>query len=294
VFHELQQINERPAPFSQMTIAALWTDPYTSEQMLRFHLDGSVAISSATTEFIEAATTWIGESFHLTDRARVGARVRVLDLGCGPGLYASRLARAGADVTGIDFSARSISYAREAAARDGLRVRYVNDDYLAWESSQRFDLILMIMRDYCALAPRQRQALLGKIERLLEPDGAFLFDVDSMVALAARAESTSYTRSLEDGFWSPDPYFEFVNTFVYPEERVTLDKLVVVEADRTRTFYNWVQYFSPESLASELGHAGLEVAPILGDVAGRPFDPQSSEFAVVARRRSASQRCRTA
>ena len=159
---------------------------------------------------------------------------------------------------------------------------YVNEDYLAWESSQRFDLILMIMRDYCALAPSQRQALLGKIEALLEPDGAFLFDVDSMVALAARAESTSYTRSLGNGFWSPEPYFEFVNTFVYPEDGVTLEKLTIVEAGRTRTFYNWIQYFSPESLASELGKAGLEVGSVLGDVAGRPFDPKSSEFAVVA------------
>ena len=278
MFRELQAINERPAVFSQLTIAALWTDPYISEQMLRFHLDGSVATSSGTTESIDAAVSWIREAFDLTDRSRV------LDLGCGPGLYANRLARAGIDVTGIDFSLRSIAYAREAAARDGLRVTYVNEDYLAWESSQRFDLITMIMRDYCALAPDQRQALLGKIERLLEPEGAFLFDVDSMVALEARAESISYAPSLMEGFWSPNPYFEFHNTFVYPEDGVALDKFVIAEADRTRTFHNWVQHFSPERLASELGQAGLECASVLGDVAGRPFDRQSSEFAVIARR----------
>ncbi|MFN8598182.1 MAG: class I SAM-dependent methyltransferase [Anaerolineae bacterium] len=33
----------------------------------------------------------------------------VLDLGCGPGLYASRLATAGLRVTGVDYSRRSIS-----------------------------------------------------------------------------------------------------------------------------------------------------------------------------------------
>ena len=280
MFRELQHINERPAAFSHLTTAALWTDRHISEQMLRFHLDGSVAISSGTTEFIDASVIWIKEAFHLTERSRV------LDLGCGPGLYANRLARAGVDVTGIDFSSQSISYAREAAARDGLRVTYVNEDYLTWESSRRFDLITMIMRDYCALAPDQRQALLGKIERLLEPDGAFLFDVDSMVALEARAESISCAPSPVEGFWSPSPCFEFHNTFVYPEDGVTLDKFVIVEADRTRTFYNWVQHFSPERLASELGGSGLEITSVLGDVAGRPFDPQSPEFAVLARRQS--------
>jgi hypothetical protein len=65
VFRELQQINERPAIFSRMTITALWTDPHVSEQMLRYHLDGSVALSSGTTEFIEALVAWMREEFHL-------------------------------------------------------------------------------------------------------------------------------------------------------------------------------------------------------------------------------------
>jgi hypothetical protein len=50
---------------------------------------------------------------------------------------------------------------------------------------------------------------------------------------------------------------------------------------------NWVQHFSPERLASELSQAGLECASVLGDVAGRPFDRQSSEFAAIARRQQA-------
>jgi SAM-dependent methyltransferase len=215
--------------------------PFAPTVCRRYHLDGSVAISSGTAQFIEASTGWAVEKFNLAGGAAV------LDLGCGPGLYTQRLARAGANVTGVDFSSRSIAYARDAAARDGLKVDYVNGDYLTWESEGRFALIMMIMRDYCALAPAQRLALAGKVAHLLEPGGAFLFDVDSMVAL---------------------------------------EKFAIVEADRTRTIYNWVQHFSPESLAAELDHAGLEVETVLGDVAGRPYDPRSSEFAVIARRRS--------
>lgn len=278
MFRELQHINERPAVFSHMTTAALWTDPHTSEQMLRFHLDGSVAVSSEKTEFIEAAVIWIENTFGLTDRSRV------LDLGCGPGLYSNRLARAGLDVTGVDFSSRSIAYAREAAERDGLCATYINEDYLAWQSSRSFDLVTMIMRDYCPLAPDQRIALLRKIASLLEPDGTFLFDLDSVVALETRAESASYSPSPTGGFWSPNPYFEFLTTFVYPEDAVALDKYVIVEQDRTRAVYNWVQHFSPGSLASELGRAGLEMASVLGDVTGRPFDPKSPQFAAIARR----------
>jgi 2-polyprenyl-3-methyl-5-hydroxy-6-metoxy-1,4-benzoquinol methylase len=56
-------------------------------------------------------------------------------------------------VTGIDFSSRSIAYAKEAAARERLNIRYVNRNYMDFETEDRFDLVLMIMCDFCALGP---------------------------------------------------------------------------------------------------------------------------------------------
>jgi SAM-dependent methyltransferase len=279
VFRDLQRIAEKPVVFSQATISDLWTDPHVSQQMLQYHLDGSIALSSYTTEFIEASVAWLAETFRLTGGSRV------LDLGCGPGLYANRLVLTGAGVTGVDFSSRSIGYAREVAARNRLSTTFVNDDYLAWQTPERFDLIVMIMRDYCALSPDRRLRLLRNVAGWLAPGGSFVFDVDATAALAEVSESASYSAAPHGGFWSAHPYFEFHQRFVYPEDRVSLDKFAVVEADRTRTFYNWIQYFDPSSLADELGRAGLEASSLLGDVTGRPFDAHSAQFAVVARQR---------
>jgi 2-polyprenyl-3-methyl-5-hydroxy-6-metoxy-1,4-benzoquinol methylase len=106
LFDELLAINDRPAVYSRMTIASLWTDPHVSKGMLRYHLDGSAAAASDRTETIDAATAWLTSTF------AIGAGSRVLDLGCGPGLYTLRLAVTGAGVTGVDFSASSIAYAR--------------------------------------------------------------------------------------------------------------------------------------------------------------------------------------
>ncbi|HIV21611.1 MAG TPA: methyltransferase domain-containing protein, partial [Candidatus Scatomorpha stercorigallinarum] len=47
-------------------------------------------------------------------KKRRGAPVSVLDLGCGTGVLASRLAEAGCAVTGVDFSAEMLA---EAARR---------------------------------------------------------------------------------------------------------------------------------------------------------------------------------
>lgn len=277
MFAELERINRRPTPFSCRTIRELWADPHISEQMLRYHLDASVDAASRSAEFMDRSVAWISRTFSLGDGTRV------VDLGCGPGLYASRLARTGTAVTGVDFSPRSIAYAREAADRAGLSVRYVMADYLSWRPDERFDLALMIYCDYGAMAPQQRRRLLERVRDLLEPGGAFLFDVSSLAALADLEEAAAYAPRLMDGFWSPREYFGFLNTFKYPDERASVDRYEIVEADRTRTFCNWVQYYDPESLAAELGEAGFIVAELVGDVAGASFDPSTHEFAVVAR-----------
>ena len=276
MFTELLAVTERPIPFSRMTVASLWTDPHVSEQMLRFHLDGSVDISSHRTEFIDAATAWMGGRF-------AGPGARVLDLGCGPGLYTTRHARARARVTGVDFSERSIAHARDRAAGDGLDIEYVREDYLEYATSGTFDLVTMIMRDYCAMSPAQRGALLSRICGWLAPEGAFVFDVDSLAALAARTESVEFESHPDGGFWSAGAHVAIRSSFVYPAETAALDKHTILERDRTRVIYNWVQFFSPELLAGELGSAGLRVDELLGDVTGTPYDPTSAEFAVVAR-----------
>ncbi len=76
-----------------------------------------------------------------------------------------------------------------------------------------------------------------------------------------------------------------MNTFKYDAEKVVLDKYTLFEEHRTRTVYNWLQYFSAETLRADLEKGGFVVEEVLGDVAGAPADPQAHELAVVARRR---------
>ena len=278
MFRQLQEINTRPAPFEQCTVADLWTDEHTSSQMLAFHLDGSVDLSSRNTEFIDRSARWIVSRFDL-DQSKC-----VADFGCGPGLYTTRLAASGAAVTGIDFSDRSLRYARESSERQSLSVEYVHADYLEYETSRRFDLIAMIMCDFCALSPPQRRTMLDKFLALLKPGGSVLLDVYSLHAFDEREEIATYAPELLDGFWSSKPYFGFLNTFKYQAEKVTLDKYTIVEETRTRVIYNWLQHFDREALGREFDDSGFAIEEFPGDVAGAEFDPESQEFAIIARK----------
>ena len=278
MFEKIENINTRPDPFEFYTASDLWTDEHTSEQMLRFHLNEDIDVSSRNAEFINHSVEWIASDFN------IGAGTKIADFGCGPGLYATRLAQIQADVTGIDFSKRSIQYAQEVATREGLLIHYVNQNYLEFETDDRYHLVLMIMCDFCVLSPNQRKKMLTKFHTFLEPGGLVLLDVYSLNAFKEREETAVYEANLLNGFWSPNKYYGFQNTFKYEREKVVLDKYTIIEADRTRTIYNWFQYFSPETLEREFTECGFTIEKIFSDVAGTPFDSKANEFAVVAKK----------
>ncbi len=279
LFSILESANEKPAAFSVYTAKELWTDEHTSKQMLAYHLDGDIDVSSRRTGFIDDSVRWMTQCFDLSSNSRI------IDFGCGPGLYTSRFANLGAVVHGVDFSARSIRYAREFADRNDLDIVYTEADYLEYTPEAEFDLITMIMCDYCALSPEQRSGLLINYRELLSDGGRIVLDVHSLSAFAGKKEEVFYEKNQLNGFWSAEPYYGFVSSHKYDEEKVSLDKYTIIERRRRREVYNWFQYFTPESLAQEARAAGLEVEAVYADVAGNPYDSGATEFAVVMTKR---------
>jgi len=81
---------------------------------------------------------WISERI----RARIGAKARVLDLGCGGGIATEAFAHEGFEVTGMDASVEAIGVARTHAAESGLDIGYrvgLADDAAA--DGLRFDVV---------------------------------------------------------------------------------------------------------------------------------------------------------
>lgn len=154
--------------------------------MLNYHLNEAIDVSSRKLNFIERSVEWIVSHFG------VNKNTEIADFGCGPGLYTTRLAERDASVTGSDFSENSLEHAIQVAVQKGLRVNYVHTNYLDFETTQRFDLIMMIMCDFCALSPEQRKIMLSKFYALLKPGGSVLLDVYSLNSFNQKEESATY------------------------------------------------------------------------------------------------------
>jgi hypothetical protein len=132
-----------------------------------------------------------------------------------------------------------------------------------------------------ALSPEQRKTMLGNFSRFLKPQGRILLDVYSLASYDERQEESCHEKNLLDGFWSGDQYDGFLNVFKYIEEKVILDKYTIVQKDKTRVIYNWLQYFSSQSLEKELDQNGFNLEEIFADVSGAALKPDGKEFAVV-------------
>jgi 2-polyprenyl-3-methyl-5-hydroxy-6-metoxy-1,4-benzoquinol methylase len=279
MFEKIEAINKKPKPFEFYTAAELWTNKHTAEQMLAYHLNDDIEASSRNSAFIEKSVSWIIEKFNITKGAKVA------DFGCAVGHYTNRLAEAGADATGIDFSATTLNYAKEVAQAKGLNVNYIQADYNEFETKEKFDLIIMIMCDFCALSPGQRTNLLKRFKGMLTPNGAILLDVYTLNAFDAMAESATYEKNQLFNFWSAGNYYAFVNVFKYDAEKVMLDKYTIIEDGQpNRGVYNWLQYFSAESLNAEFKETGLNVYGFYDNVAGEAYSPGSAEMAIIARK----------
>jgi len=274
---ELQQLQQRPAPFTPGE-PLFWNDPHISKQMLASHLNSHTDGASRRPETIDRSVAWLVEALDLhPDDA-------VLDLGCGPGLYATRLAERGLQVTGVDYSQRSIDYATEYAREHNLDITYRYQDYLTLHDGLQYDAALLIYGDFCALAPEQRSLLLQNAHRALNAGGYFALDVTTREHRKRHgAHCTWY--AVESGFWKPGPHLVLEQGFDYPEESIYLDQYIVIEADATLCVYrNWFQDYTRETIAAELETGGFTVQSLWSDLTGTPYTEGSDWIGIVTRK----------
>ncbi len=248
MFKELVQYAARPALFAKGT-ANFWDDPHISKHLLAAHLNPYWDAASRRPATIAKTVEWLAN--YLPQQASI------LDLGCGPGLYAERLARLGHKVTGIDFSHRSIAYAKASAQDKGLSIDYVYKNYLEIDYHEQFDIVLLIYCDFGALVDAERDLLLRKVYAALKPGGLFIFDVFTDQFSGSIEERQSW-EVVDEGFWAEGPHCVLSQSFHYPEQKVLLRQDTVLRDDGSHDVYRtYDHYYSELDLMALLNESGF-------------------------------------
>ena len=190
MFSSLEKYLKPPEIYTESALS-FWRDEYISKRLLEIHLDPDVELASRKPDFIERSANWIGKTVP-PDRYP-----KLLDIGCGPGIYAEKFARTGYEVTGVDFSKRSIEYARSIAGKQNLPITYVCENYLKMDLQDVYDAAVLIYCDYGALSTDNRKLLMRKVYDGLKPGGRFLLDVCSVRQYDCFEESQTW--EFQDG-----------------------------------------------------------------------------------------------
>lgn len=266
-----------PPPLFSRTPELFWDDPYIATQMLAAHLDPNTDTASRKPETIAAAVAWIAAQLHL------GPGTDLIDLGCGPGLYAQRFAGLGCRVSGVDISNNSLAYARRQATADGLVIDYRRQNYLELDDPNAYDVAILIYYDLGALTDPERDALLLRIAAALKPGGAFVFDVTTRRYHPNEPPASTWSYA-PGGFWRPNPYLQFQQSFNYPEPGAWLDQYRILSEDGClATYHLWERYYTLDGIRAALSQAGLTIAGVWSDLTGSPYQSATPSLGIIAK-----------
>ena len=110
-----------------------------------------------------------------------GERLKVLDIGCGPGFFSILMAQCGHEVTGVDYSDEMVSHARQNAAtmRQNIEFQRMDAQNLQFDD-ESFDLVISRNVTWCLEQPekayREWLRVLRKGGRIVNFDGHFYLD----------------------------------------------------------------------------------------------------------------------
>lgn len=264
-------IDKRPDLFEKST-CNIWTDPYIQQQMLKAHLD---PLSDGASRKEESILKISGFIIHNTKRTG-----RLLDLGCGPGLYTSIFKDRGYSVTGIDFNKVSIEYAAEKR-KD---IEYISGDYIKEYPGGKYDVIIMIYCDMGTHSDNDRDTLLKNIYLSLDEGGVFIFDVFTEDLVKDKKEDKSWEYMSTRGFWSKSEYLLLIQTFHYPENKAFAYQYNLLGEDGKKHFIVWDRYYSEEEIVSVVRNAGFKNVTVHKGILNDNNFTSNSEMFVVARK----------
>lgn len=244
-----------------------WNDPAFSRRMLKEHLTQDHDLASRKAETIAAQTQWIHE------QAMNGAPGHILDLGCGPGLYAPHLANMGHRYLGLDFGPASIEHAKANHARNG-QVRFQLGDVTEADYGGPHDLAYMLYGEINVFAPMDMNRILTKAYGALLPGGRILLEAHTFEAVRTAGEGQSWYAT-EAGLFSEEPHICLTANHWFEELNVSRQDFHVLGVSGKQdpdheVYHSTMQAWTREDYARLLQDAGFMNVAFHDDWPGSP------------------------
>jgi SAM-dependent methyltransferase len=254
-----------------------WNDPAFSQRMLKEHLTQDHDAASRRTVKIKKHVAWI-DNFILA-----GKPSRILDLGCGPGLYAAKLATHGHFCRGIDFSPASIDYAIKNSPEN---CSYILGDVRTTDFGADFDLVMFIFGELNVFKPAEARFILQKALSALKPGGKILLELSSLELVEQIGNQPSTWYSAESGLFSASPHLCLMETFWDEKNTIATERFYIVDAasGEVERYAFSTQGYAAGQIKSMLRETGFQEIALFPSLTGQPEDEGDEFIAVSASR----------
>ncbi|MEI8248531.1 MAG: methyltransferase domain-containing protein [Lentisphaerota bacterium] len=212
-----------PAPWSEGEKIP-WDEPRFSRRMLQEHLSQDHDWASRRFSIINRHAKWI---FQYLLNSRPG---RILDLGCGPGLYTFRLAAIGCECKGIDFSPASIEYAIAQTGTMEFKTNYVLDNIKTAEYGSDFDLVMLLFGEFNVFSPEDAAKILEKSFNALKSGGILLIEPSTLEYVKTVGTKGMFWSGGVSGLFSDSPHLVLKETFWLEKQHVAVERVFIVDA----------------------------------------------------------------
>lgn len=236
-----------------------WDEPDFSRRMLENHLNQEHDWASRRGSIIASHVAWIA--------AQLSQPSRILDMGCGPGLYTQALAERKHHCVGVDFSPASIDYARQQGAHCGPKPEYILEDIRNYKSNQKFDCIIMTFGEFNTFTRQDAAIILENCAHMLRENGLLIMETHTYDAVRAIGEAPATWQRCPTGLFSAKPHLCLRENNWNDADASALSRYFIIDAASAavRQYASFMQAYHLETYVEMLSAAALPPQRILSE-----------------------------
>jgi SAM-dependent methyltransferase len=192
---------------------------------------------------------------------------RVLDLACGSGVHARRLAARGLGVVGVDIAPSLIAYSQQQAGEQGLStVRFEQGDMRQLACREEFDAVLLLSGSFGFFDEDTNLDVLRHMVRALRPGGQVLIDVFDPASMVVRPLCRAWSQygggySLRTTWWEPETC-TYCSEFLFLDGEGVLNTAADGERIRVYSLPEWRGLFEQVGLTLSHALADTKLPPV--------------------------------